>query len=134
MANITIVDNDSANIRSIRKLLESSGHTLAFLTTATELMDGLRETQPDAIIIGVDLDGSDGRELSKLLQTETDYRDIPVVLTSPFYHTDTEIRSFCCDDLVSMPFDGTRISTSIEMLLAKQRAKDARLQSQVQKA
>lgn len=133
MAKITIVDSDGANVRSIRKLLEPNGHTLVFLTTANELLEGLRVTQPDVIIIGVDLEGSDGRELSKTLQTETEYKDIPVVLTSPFYHTDTEIRSFCCDDLVSMPFDGTRISTSIEMLLAKQRAKDARLLSQAQK-
>lgn len=133
MAKITIVDSDGANVRSIRKLLEPNGHTLVFLTTATELLEDLRVTQPDVIIIGVDLEGGDGRELSKLLQTETIYKDIPVVLTSPFYHTDTEIRSFCCDDLVSMPFDGTRITTSIEMLLAKQRAKDARLLSQAQK-
>lgn len=128
MAKIIIVDTDQASMASIREILASKAHALTFLSTSAELMDRLQKKQPDLIIIGVELEGSDGRELSRLLQTETVYKDIPVILTSPYYHTDSEIRSFYCDDLVSMPFDATRLATSVEVLLAKEQAKAARLE------
>ena len=128
MANITVVDNDQTNITSIKKLFAQKTHTLSFLSTAEELMTGLVKKQPDMIIIGVDLKGGDGRELSRMLQTESPYKNIPVILTSPFYHTESEIRSFYCDDMVSMPFDETRLTVSVEILLAKETAKAARLE------
>lgn len=128
MAKILIIDTDKANITSITTLLAAKGHTCSSLNTAAELMKSLEKKQPDVIIIGVQLDGADGRDLSKTLQTESIYKDIPVILTSPFYHTEGEIRSYCCDDLVSMPFEDGQLASSVEMLLAKEKARVARMQ------
>ena len=126
MAKISIIDNDQANVSSITRLLSGKGHTLSFFTTSTAFMNSLQKKQSDIIIIGVELDGEDGRDLSKLLQTAPLYKNIPVILTSPFYHTETEIKNFGCDDLVSLPFDAARLLTAVEMLLAKEKAKLAR--------
>jgi two-component system sensor histidine kinase ChiS len=123
MARISIVDNDKANVSSITDALKLKGHSFSLFNTSSELMGSLQKKQPDMIIISVSLDGEDGRELSKLLHTETPYKNIPVILTSPFYHTDHEIRSFCCDDLVSMPLESGRLATSVEVLLAKEQAR-----------
>jgi two-component SAPR family response regulator len=129
MAKITIVDNDSANITSIKQALAAKEHKFTIYSTSVELMNSLKDKQPDIIIIGVDLDKEDGRELSKSLQLESIYKNIPVILTSPFYHTENEIKGFYCDDLVSLPFESGRLTTSVEMLLAKENARVARLQS-----
>lgn len=127
MARISIVDNDKENVSSITGLLQTKGHTLSFYTTSAALMTALDKKPADMIIIGVELDGEDGRVLSKILQLESSHKNIPVILTSPFYHTETEIRSFCCDDLVSMPFDAYRLTTSVEVLLAKEEARISKL-------
>jgi two-component SAPR family response regulator len=126
MAKITIVDNDQSNVTSITEILRSKGHSVNLFTTSSKFMDSLHKKQPDMIIIGVELDGEDGRELSKLLQTETPYKEIPVILTSPFYHTENEVRGFCCDDLVSMPVEAVKLETAVDSLLAKQQARSAR--------
>lgn len=129
MAKILIVDTDKGNVSSISASLASKGHTVSSVVSSSELMKSLEKKQPDIIIIGVQLDGEDGRDLSKTLQIESVYKDIPVILTSPFYHTEGEIRSYCCDDLVSMPFEDGQITTSVEMLLAKEKARVARMQT-----
>jgi two-component SAPR family response regulator len=127
MAKISIVDSNHENVSSITQLMKQKGHVLNSFSTSTAFMTSLKQKQPEMIIIGVQLDGEDGRELAKLLQLDVLYKDIPVILTSPFYHTDQEIRSFCCDDLVSMPFEASRLTTSVEVLLAKEQAKASRL-------
>jgi CheY-like chemotaxis protein len=126
MAKISIVDSDQANVAAITAVLKVKGHTFSSFTTSTQFMDSLQKKQPDMIIIGVELDGADGRELSKHLQTESPYKNIPVILTSPFYHTESEIRGFYCDDLVSMPFESSILATSVEVLLAKEQARVSR--------
>ena len=129
MAKIMIVDSDKANVSSITATLTAKGHTINYLQTSAELMSSLQKKQPDLIIIGVELAGGDGRELSKSLQLESVHKNIPVILTSPFYHTEGEIRSYCCDDLVSLPFEEEQLCTSVEMLLIKEKAKAARAQA-----
>jgi two-component system, sensor histidine kinase and response regulator len=129
MARISIVDSDQVNISSIGRLLKAEGHVLSFFTTSSSLISSLAKKQTDLIIIGVELDGEDGRELSKHLQTETPHKNIPVILTSPYYHTDSEIRGFCCDDLVSVPFEAATLTDSIEGLLAREQAKASRQQA-----
>ena len=126
MAKITIVDTDKTNISSITASLKAKGHTVNSLASSAELMHSLEKKQPDMIIIGVELDGSDGRDLSKTLQMETVYKNIPVILTSPFYHTESEIRSYCCDELVSLPFEESELNISVETLLGKEKAKAAK--------
>jgi two-component SAPR family response regulator len=132
MAKITIVDNDKTNISSITASLTPKGHTLSFLNTAAELMNSLQKKEPDLIIIAIELGKEDGRDLSKSLQLESVHKNVPVILTSPFYHTESEIRSYCCDDLVSLPFEEEQLSTSVEMLLAKEKAKAARSQTTIE--
>lgn len=128
MAKIIIVDSDESNMNSIKTILAAKEYTLKFISTSDELMLSLGRQQPDMIIINIDLEGSDGRELSRLLQTETIYKKIPVILTSPYYHTESDIRSFYCDDIVSMPFDATQLTTAVESLLAKEQAKAVRVE------
>jgi DNA-binding NtrC family response regulator len=127
MAKISIVDNDQANVSSLTKALEVKGHSLSFFTTSAALMNALQKKKTDMIIIGVELDGEDGRDLSKFLHTESPYKNIPVILTSPFYHTETEIKSFSCDELISLPFDPAGLPVSIDNLLAKKHAKESRI-------
>lgn len=129
MAKIIIVDSDKETVSAITDLMKDGAHTISCLQTEAQLMGSLGHGQPDLMIIGVNLDGSDGRVVSKMLQMESPYKNIPVILTSPYYHTDAEIRSFCCDDLVSMPYDGYRLVSSIDSLLAKEKARITKLES-----
>jgi two-component SAPR family response regulator len=131
MAKITIVDSDKENVSLITKALASKEHKITVFNSSAGLMNSLAKNQTDIIIIGIDLENEDGRDLSKMLQLESVYKNIPVILTSPFYHTENEIKGFYCDDLVSLPFESASLTTSVEMLLAKEKARVARLQTVV---
>ena len=127
MANIIVVDSDHDNISFIGGLLKKLGHRVEVLSGASELMLTLRTKQPELIVIGISLGDGDGRELSKTLQAEMLYRDIPVILTSPFYHSEREIKSFCCDELVAVPIDSSAMTACLQQLLAKEEARLLRI-------
>jgi len=129
MANISIVDSDQENVDSIASVLKSESHKLSFYTTAEALLASLNKKRADMIIIGVELEQGDGRNLSKFLQNESPFKDIPVILTSPFYHTEGEIRHYCCDDLVVMPLEPALLTVSVNKLLAKEQIKASKLQA-----
>ena len=128
MAKITIVDSDTSNIAYIKTCIEQPAHRLSFISNASELIKQLSNQLPDIIIIAVDLEGGDGRELSRFLNAEPRYRNIPVILTSPYYHTENDVKTFFSDDLIATPFEGSALVTSIESLLEKKLITDMRLE------
>lgn len=125
MAKITIADNDTDTASAVAASLKQSGHAVALQTSSEGLMKSLQKNRPDLIIIGVELDGSDGRELSRLLNTEKLLKDIPVIITSPYFHSEADVRSYFCDELVSVPFEPATLTSAVDGLLNKASARSA---------
>ncbi|HEX6913617.1 MAG TPA: hypothetical protein VF145_00160 [Chitinophagaceae bacterium] len=125
MAKIIILNNPVAGM--VPEMRSLAGlHTVEFVGTTGSLMSSLKLATPDVIIINVVLKDDDGRKVSKMLETESVHGQIPVILVSPYYHTDSEIRSFCCDELLSMPLESGILSASVAMLIAKRAARASR--------
>jgi len=121
MANIMLADNDSATIASVTTALQLSEHHLSYETTADGLLKALSKKVPDIIIMGVELDGSDGRTLSKEIRNTQQFKNIPMILASPFFHTESDLRLYCCDALVSTPFDSGDLTDAISVQLKRKR-------------
>lgn len=77
---ILVVD-DSATIREmIKGLLEKIGFETVMASDGVEALEAVKETNPDLIILDVNMPKMDGFRVCRLLKFDRNYRNIPIIL------------------------------------------------------
>ncbi len=117
MANIIVADDNKSNVDLIYGALASHGHDLKHANNEQSLFKLISSNIPDVIIMGVELKKEDGRKILFNLKLNPLYKQIPVILTSPFFHTTKEITKYGCNNFVSMPDECELLHDMIEKLL-----------------
>src|ERR1700680_2818590 len=105
MAKVLIVEDNPANMKLARFLLESAGHAVSSATDAEAGLTLARDEQPNLILMDIQLPGMDGLEATALLKGDDTTRAIPVIaLTALAMKGDEErIRSAGCDGYIAKP-------------------------------
>lgn len=105
MATVLIVEDNAANLKLAKFLLESAGHTVLIATDAEAGLTVARDEQPDLILMDIQLPGMDGLEAIALLKGDDATRGIPVIaLTALAMKGDEErIRAAGCDGYIAKP-------------------------------
>ncbi len=82
-ARILLIDDDEFIREIIASTFESTpGFSIRHSQTATGGLDSVRENSPDLIIMDLGLPDMNGLDLLKILKTEKESREIPVVVLS----------------------------------------------------
>jgi two-component system cell cycle response regulator DivK len=79
MAKVLLVEDNPANMKLARFLLESVHHTVLSATDAEAGLTLARDAQPDLILMDIQLPGMDGLEAIVLLRRDDATRAIPVI-------------------------------------------------------
>ena len=105
MARVVIVEDNPANMKLARFLLESAGHTVLSAVDAESGLTLARSERPDLILMDIQLPGMDGLEAIRLLKHDDATRVIPVIaLTALAMKGDEErIRAAGCDGYIAKP-------------------------------
>jgi two-component system, cell cycle response regulator DivK len=105
MATVLIVEDNAANMKLAKFLLESAGHTVVGATDAEIGLTLARDEQPNLILMDIQLPGMDGLEATALLKADDATRGIPVIaLTALAMKGDEErIRAAGCDGYIAKP-------------------------------
>jgi two-component system cell cycle response regulator DivK len=105
MARVLVVEDNPANMKLAKFLLESAGHTVLSATNAEAGLTLARDEQPDLILMDIQLPGMDGLEACALLKHDAATRAIPVIaLTALAMKGDEErIRAAGCDGYIAKP-------------------------------
>jgi two-component system, cell cycle response regulator DivK len=105
MATVLIVEDNAANMKLSKFLLESAGHTVVGATDAETGLTLARDEQPNLILMDIQLPGMDGLEATALLKADDATRGIPVIaLTALAMKGDEErIRAAGCDGYIAKP-------------------------------
>jgi two-component system cell cycle response regulator DivK len=105
MSTVLVVEDNPANMTLAVFLLESAGYTVLTASDAEAGLALARESQPDLILMDIQLPGIDGLEATALLKGEPATRAIPVVaLTALAMKGDEErIRAAGCDGYIAKP-------------------------------
>ena len=84
MAKILIIDDDLDIIDSLKMILESNGHETAVKTDTDNLIESIRETVPDLIILDIIFpeDPNAGFTAARALHKNEEVKSIPVLLLS----------------------------------------------------
>ncbi len=104
-AKILVLDDDRMVLHLLRKLLETWGLQVTVLSEPTGFWQELEATQPDLLILDVQMPDIDGIELCQQLRDHPDWSWLPVVFLTGSRELDTIQRIFSAgaDDYVSKP-------------------------------
>ncbi|VAW54881.1 Nitrogen regulation protein NR(I), GlnG (=NtrC) [hydrothermal vent metagenome] len=85
-SHIWIIDDDDSIRWVLQKALEGAGFSVTSFENANNIIEALKQQEPDAIITDVRMPGMDGLEL--LSKLSTDYPELPVIVMTA--HTDLD--------------------------------------------
>jgi two-component system cell cycle response regulator DivK len=121
VATILIIEDNAANMKLARFLLESAGHSVLTATNAEVGLTLARGGQPDLILMDIQLPGMDGLEATALLKQDPSTRAVPVIaLTALAMKGDEErIRAAGCDGYIAKPMRYQDFLATITAQLAR---------------
>jgi CheY-like chemotaxis protein len=113
--SILIVDDNPVNMKLVRVLLTGEGYEVGIAVDANEALAALKSSQPDLILMDIQLPGIDGLELTRRLKADPTTRHIKIVgLTAYAMKGDEErILAAGCDGYIPKPIDTRTLPTLI---------------------
>lgn len=79
MAKVLVVDDNVDTLAIIREVLEHGDHEVYEETVGTYAVSKVRETNPDVILLDIDLPGLDGLEICKRIRSDPAIAKIPII-------------------------------------------------------
>ncbi len=102
---VLIVEDNALNMKLFQDLLEAHGINTLETNDGHNVVDLAREHKPDLILMDIQLPEISGLEITKLLKSDEDLKDIPVIAVTAFAMKGDEqkIREGGCEDYISKP-------------------------------
>jgi len=124
MATILIIEDNEMNLTLVQLLLQRSGYAIQSARDAEAGLMMAAESQPDLILMDIQLPGMDGLEATRRLKRDTATRCIPVIaLTALAMQGDeARIRAAGCDAYIAKPIDYRHFLQMVSTYLEPQAA------------
>lgn len=121
MATILIIEDNPANMKLAKLLLNHAGHTALSAVDAETGLTLARSEQPDLILMDIQLPGMDGLAATALLKKDPATAAIPVIaLTAMAMKADEERSQVAgCDGYIAKPLRYQELYLAIDGLLAR---------------
>lgn len=116
MTSILILDDDSANLNLVERMLEAENYQTKSAATPGQALEILKTWTPDAILLDIQLHGLDnGLEFARRLKANIATRTIPIVAFTAFSDkwTETEARDAGCDGYLTKPITARMLADTI---------------------
>ncbi len=111
---ILIVDDNATNLKLARVVLGQGGYATVTASDAIEALEVLRTCEPCLILMDLQLPGMDGFELTKMLKTDSRYRNIIILALTAYVMKGDEEKALAagCDGYIAKPIS-TEVLPSI---------------------
>jgi CheY-like chemotaxis protein len=120
LATILIVDDNPTNLKLAADVLEFEGHIIARARDADEAQELLKHTQPNLILMDIQMPGMDGLTLTRLLKANPSYQHIPIVALTAFAMKGDEdkAREAGCHSYIIKPIETRKLPGQVAEILA----------------
>lgn len=120
MASILVIEDNPANLKLVRFLLEQAGHVVVSFGSATEGLAYLEHTLPDLVLMDVQLPDIDGLTATRRIRANAKTATLPVIaVTALAMKSDEErAREAGCDDYVPKPIRYQAFLETVARVLA----------------
>lgn len=113
---ILIADDDAGIVDSISMILEMVGYAVTYTYNgATVSAAALNDT--DLILLDIWMSGHDGREICKQLKSNSQTKDIPVLMISASRDVKQSALDAGADDFLEKPFEMDTLITKVDQLI-----------------
>lgn len=122
-ASILIVDDDLVFLDAVRSILEPWGIKVSTLDEPSSFWQLLQVTQPNLVILDVEMPEINGIELCQTLRNDPDWQELPVLFLTARQDAQTiqQIFDIGGDDYVSKPVVGAELIARINNRLDRSR-------------
>ncbi|WNC86449.1 diguanylate cyclase [Thermosynechococcus sp. QKsg1] len=114
-ASILTVDDDAVTLAILKRLLEPWGMSVTSLQDPDQFWDVLEATNPELVILDVQMPGINGLELCQVVRNDPHWNQLPILFLTAT--TDpalvTQLFAAGADDFVSKPIVGPELMTRI---------------------
>lgn len=116
---ILVVDDDPDIRELIVMTLESEGYKVSGLGNGQAVVDTVQQTQPDIVLLDVQLGDRDGGDICRELKEQPATHDIPIIIISANHGWQTLEEKQCeADDFLAKPFDLTELVDHVRRFAA----------------
>jgi CheY-like chemotaxis protein len=92
VARILVVDDDEAVSGTYLRMLQVTGHDGSAVVDATQGLDVLRSSRPDALLVDMRMPGLSGLEFLRRLRADPENQSLPVGIVTGVFVKDEEMR------------------------------------------
>ena len=116
---ILIVDDNVTNLKLVRVLLETEGHTIRTASHASEALRVLLDFRPQLILMDIQLPDIDGLTLTRQLKADPKTADITVVALTAYAMKGDEEKALAsgCSGYITKPVDTRQLVRQVEQYL-----------------
>jgi DNA-binding response OmpR family regulator len=118
-AKILVIDDEKDVLEVLRLVLSRSGYDVAASSSGMEGLALAQSDRPDLILLDIMMQRMDGWEVLRALKSDTETRDIPVVILSARVEPKDKIRGLQegAVDYVTKPFAVREILEKVSLIL-----------------
>jgi CheY-like chemotaxis protein len=114
--NILVIEDNELNMKLMREVLSIGDYQLIEAFDAETGIRLARKQKPFLILMDIQLPGMDGLEATRIIKTDSNLKDIPVVAITGFAMQGDREKALesGCDDYITKPFDFKNLLKTIE--------------------
>jgi CheY-like chemotaxis protein len=105
--HVLIVDDNPANLKLARVVLEDAGYAVATAVNASEVATSIDRCRPAVILMDIQLPDMDGLELTRRLRQDPRYANIAIIALTAYAMKGDREKAIAagCDAYVTKPID-----------------------------
>lgn len=118
--NILVVDDDKEFLEELKEMLQSSGYEVTALSESVAVMQTVRKSKPDLILLDLRMLSMSGFEVANELKRYPDTATIPILAMTGFYTMKEHswLMNFCgIKKCLKKPFKPLDVIAEIERAL-----------------
>jgi CheY-like chemotaxis protein len=116
---VLILDDDIDILQICTIVLKKKGFDVQTLSNSNEVVDQVREFQPDVILMDNWIPGPGGIEATRLLKLDPLTQDIPVIFFSANSNVTQLAREARADYFLQKPFDITDLESIVQLAVGQ---------------
>lgn len=116
MPFVFVVDDDESILDSLKTWLTKRQYDVETFTSSANLVDAVREKEPDLVIMDVRLPGKNGMELSREIKEKANH-PVKIILTSGDAAALLNYEFAAADGIINKPFQLQELEVKMNKLL-----------------
>ena len=116
---ILIIDDVRENIQLLQSCLATQNHKIRTALNAQTALLSINAKKPDIILLDINMPQMDGFEVSKILKSDDNTKDIPIIFISGNSDTEDKVNAFNAGgvDYITKPFANEEVLARVNMHL-----------------